>query len=305
MVNAKHELKIINLNSAGYDISNFYLIQFSMDYIKQLKWLELELFDAYTQNLSVIIQGHIPVSDFTAQEQWSIRYHALIEAYSPIIKGQFFGHTHKDEFTLMRNPLNKQVIGVQYISPSLTTWKNQFPSLRILEFNQKTNNLINILTYRLNLIELNANQNLLFKWTLSYDFLSEYDIKEQLTNNNMENFVQKLQTFNEENAKLMQKYIYNFETESNQPLTYQEIKEQKTKFDLYQIYLCKMNSTLKSEIKLCAQQYTTENIYLLEFTQSKYSSVWFQTKNNKINCCLLYTSPSPRDRQKSRMPSSA
>ena len=30
---------------------------------------------------------------------------------------------------------------------------------------------------------------------------------------------------------------------------------------------------------------------------------WF--KKNTINCCLLYTSPSPRDRQKSRMPSSA
>ena len=26
---------------------------------------------------------------------------------------------------------------------------------------------------------------------------------------------------------------------------------------------------------------------------------------NKVNFCLLYTSPSPRDRQKSRMPSSA
>ena len=25
----------------------------------------------------------------------------------------------------------------------------------------------------------------------------------------------------------------------------------------------------------------------------------------QFNCCLLYTSPSPRDRQKSRMPSSA
>ena len=25
----------------------------------------------------------------------------------------------------------------------------------------------------------------------------------------------------------------------------------------------------------------------------------------RISCCLLYTSPSPRDRQKSRMPSSA
>ena len=28
-------------------------------------------------------------------------------------------------------------------------------------------------------------------------------------------------------------------------------------------------------------------------------------KNNNIEVCLLYTSPSPRDRQKSRMPSSA
>eukprot|EP00828_Plagiopyla_frontata_P042290 TRINITY_DN6263_c0_g1_i3.p5 TRINITY_DN6263_c0_g1~~TRINITY_DN6263_c0_g1_i3.p5 ORF type:complete len:103 (+),score=21.98 TRINITY_DN6263_c0_g1_i3:134-442(+) len=27
--------------------------------------------------------------------------------------------------------------------------------------------------------------------------------------------------------------------------------------------------------------------------------------NEKYKCCLLYTSPSPRDRQKSRMPSSA
>ena len=27
--------------------------------------------------------------------------------------------------------------------------------------------------------------------------------------------------------------------------------------------------------------------------------------NTKVNACLLYTSPSPRDRQKSRMPSSA
>ena len=28
-------------------------------------------------------------------------------------------------------------------------------------------------------------------------------------------------------------------------------------------------------------------------------------KNEWSHCCLLYTSPSPRDRQKSRMPSSA
>ena len=36
-----------------------------------------------------------------------------------------------------------------------------------------------------------------------------------------------------------------------------------------------------------------------------YLEVPEDTKIDTINSCLLYTSPSPRDRQKSRMPSSA
>ena len=38
-----------------------------------------------------------------------------------------------------------------------------------------------------------------------------------------------------------------------------------------------------------------------EFKASDISGI----KDGKLMCCLLYTSPSPRDRQKSRMPSSA
>ena len=36
-----------------------------------------------------------------------------------------------------------------------------------------------------------------------------------------------------------------------------------------------------------------------------YSSVYDTEGKDKTSFCLLYTSPSPRDRQKSRMPSSA
>ena len=64
----------------------------------------------------------------------------------------------------------------------------------------------------------------------------------------------------------------------------------------------------------------TTNLYMnisARFTQQKYAAI---IKTNNINIvktcqdyfnfempstCLLYTSPSPRDRQKSRMPSSA
>ena len=46
----------------------------------------------------------------------------------------------------------------------------------------------------------------------------------------------------------------------------------------------------------------TKNDNLLVNTDSLVENVHF---NDIVICCLLYTSPSPRDRQKSRMPSSA
>ena len=41
------------------------------------------------------------------------------------------------------------------------------------------------------------------------------------------------------------------------------------------------------------------------FNRKLCSTTWVSSKATKDNICLLYTSPSPRDRQKSRMPSSA
>ena len=42
----------------------------------------------------------------------------------------------------------------------------------------------------------------------------------------------------------------------------------------------------------------------LEADQPRYAEAQFK-RVIQVNSCLLYTSPSPRDRQKSRMPSSA
>ena len=51
-------------------------------------------------------------------------------------------------------------------------------------------------------------------------------------------------------------------------------------------------------------------IGIAKFRDGKLSGEWVtyldpQTYFDEMNICLLYTSPSPRDRQKSRMPSSA
>ena len=70
-----------------------------------------------------------------------------------------------------------------------------------------------------------------------------------------------------------------------------------------------INSTDESQFNLFmvnrwSSMYSKEiNEYINE-TSNKYWNL-FEDKTNQYNYCLLYTSPSPRDRQKSRMPSSA
>ena len=51
--------------------------------------------------------------------------------------------------------------------------------------------------------------------------------------------------------------------------------------------------------------YELGNIIRMIFPQFPSELYWRTFKEAQNWCCLLYTSPSPRDRQKSRMPSSA
>ena len=68
----------------------------------------------------------------------------------------------------------------------------------------------------------------------------------------------------------------------------------------------------KKEIKLAVDKYQSDYMpdYLNDYIEINYdagvSGLFVPTiKNLKINICLLYTSPSPRDATLSRMPSSA
>ena len=101
----------------------------------KLEWLRGELQDAEDNGLSVFIMGHIPPGslncvsgklfdvekDSKFHVDWSERYRILIDRYSNIIKAQFFGHTHNDQFQVVRSYRDDSPIGTIYIVPSLTT----------------------------------------------------------------------------------------------------------------------------------------------------------------------------------------
>ena len=90
----------------------------------------------------------------------------------------------------------------------------------------------------------------------------------------------------------MRKLLKSFKTEIN-PTIEQKIKINKTIGTcryVYNFYLGH-NKTLYDNGE--------------KFMTGKSFSVWLNNEYIPNNPCLLYTSPSPRDRQKSRMPSSA
>ncbi len=98
--------------------------------------------------------------------EWGYRYNALIERYSHIIKGQFFGHTHVDNFVIqhgfsLSEPTAENPIAVTFVHPSLTTHSGLNPSFRVYQADPDSLDLLDYAQYRMfievaNCINMNA-----------------------------------------------------------------------------------------------------------------------------------------------------
>jgi len=73
-------------------------------------------------NEVVYVLGHIPPGDNSYLSECTKRYDAIVDRFSHIIKGQFYGHTHNDEFRTVSEYFDKtKVSGIIFTAPSLTT----------------------------------------------------------------------------------------------------------------------------------------------------------------------------------------
>ena len=57
--------------------------------------------------------------------------------------------------------------------------------------------------------------------------------------------------------------------------------------------------------KISSNKALTKKVKSIGFKVKEFGDDGIKQVNQELKICLLYTSPSPRDRQKSRMPSSA
>lgn len=207
-------LRIISLNTNACNNQNWWLFENVTDPGGLIIWLQGELQKAENNNEIVYIIGHIAPGMGTCLDEWSYHYAGLIDRYQYTVRGQFYGHSHSDQFQMSRGVFSNEAVGVQWIAPSLTTYTDHNPSYRIVEADYETKEILTYYQYRMDLPSANLSPNQTPEWVLAYEFLAEYSLP-NANATTMDQFVTSLST----SESLMLRYINNRQTGVLPPAT--------------------------------------------------------------------------------------
>ncbi|GMT36587.1 hypothetical protein PFISCL1PPCAC_27884, partial [Pristionchus fissidentatus] len=131
---AAERLRIISINTGFCINTNFFLYLNQSDPEGTMTWFVEQLHKAELAGENVHVLAHIPPGYDDCLEGWSRNYYRIVQRFSSIITGQFFGHVHYDYFTLFYEDMfdiTSEPVGVAYISPSASTFDYLNPGYRI------------------------------------------------------------------------------------------------------------------------------------------------------------------------------
>ncbi|XP_071502433.1 sphingomyelin phosphodiesterase-like [Diadema antillarum] len=170
-------LRIVSLNmNAGNPLNGWLKIN-ATDPDAQLQWLVSVLQAAETAKEKVHILGHIPPSLDLAV--WSKNYELIVKRYESTIMGQFFGHTHRDQFKIFyADTVTRRPISVAYVAGAITPTA-QNPGYRVYtmdgNYTGSTWAVLDHDNYYMNLTEANLTNKP--KWRPEYKAKEAYGMK--------------------------------------------------------------------------------------------------------------------------------
>ncbi|XP_069157313.1 sphingomyelin phosphodiesterase isoform X2 [Procambarus clarkii] len=161
---ARPGLRIISINTNYCYRFNWWLLYKSVDPGLVLRWLVSELQQAEVRGELVHIIGHVPPYYNDCYMQWAHQFSRIVTRYASIIKGQFYGHSHLDEFRVHYDvDAPDKPIGIQYITPNNGPFHNLNPSYRIFyidgDYPETTRNVLDHETWVMNLTHANKYDN--------------------------------------------------------------------------------------------------------------------------------------------------
>ncbi|XP_043560025.1 acid sphingomyelinase-like phosphodiesterase 3b [Chiloscyllium plagiosum] len=179
--------RMIVLNTNFYYNKNALTVDLS-DPAGQLQWFDETLSRASTAGEKVYIIGHVPPGFFEKkrgthwfQEKFNKRYIEIIQKHSQVIAGQFFGHQHRDSFKIFYSN-DGSPISAMFIAPAVTPWKttlaglqkgSQNPGIRLFQYDVHTLQILDMVTYYLNLTLANTQAPL---WEEEYRLTEAFQV---------------------------------------------------------------------------------------------------------------------------------
>lgn len=169
--------RIIGYNSQNCYIYNFFTIGQHNDPMHQLEWLENLLRQMEEDGEVAIFIGHMSPGTSDCISEVSSRLRAIFDRFQHIIRLNLFGHTHREEYEVIRSVKDQKAIGVNFLAPSMTTLENQNPSFRVITLDAETKLPLRIETHTFDITEANkddANAEFFF----DHDLIQEYGLQD-------------------------------------------------------------------------------------------------------------------------------
>jgi len=195
MLHPNSNLRIISMNCLLCDTFNLYLYENPTDPSNQISWLVNTLKKAEKNNEVVFIIGHIPPANQFYLSECAKRYNAIADRFSHVIRGHFYGHTHYDEFQMVREYFNKEkTTAAIFVAPSLTTFPNYHPSFRVFDIDSDTKLLKDYSQYRMNLTEANSHPDKTPEWKVAYKATDAFNVTDLQDYEGFNNWIAKIKT---------------------------------------------------------------------------------------------------------------
>jgi len=265
-VDPKTNVKILGINNEMGDNMNTWLILNSTDPGNMLAWVRDELYEAEKANQKVIVLGHIPHGGHFSESNWARRYEVIANRFRNTIVGQFFGHTHNDEFEVIPSIVpGFDPAGVLNVGPSFTTYSYHNPSFRVIEFDSVTKKMVNIHQYRLPLYKYN-NSTAKPTFEKVYSMKEEYGLPD-LSPKSFQMIAESLKNSTSFTQKFYANFMSQYSFQSSQC-------GEKCQRELY----CKMSNDVFDEYLKCVDTPSGSDVGLLIF--EKLIGEWLIRLNN-------------------------
>lgn len=172
------KLRLIAIDTQTGNNQNVWLLVNSTDPQGVVSWLYSELLKAEKNKEKVYLYGHIPIGHADTITAYAKHMNVLVDRFEYTIVGLFYGHTHSDELQVSRGVFSDKPTNVQWINPSLTTWRNRQPSFRRFHACSSTKRIVDYDQFRLNLTDANLNPTETPTWDIAYSFKELYGVKD-------------------------------------------------------------------------------------------------------------------------------